>query len=57
MKCSLLFELRRAKGIPLGCNVESVSLKKEEEGIEASVELLRRVAQMPAATVAPPDRA
>jgi hypothetical protein len=34
----------RAKGIPLGCNVESVSLKKEE--IEASVELLERVARL-----------
>jgi hypothetical protein len=39
-----LLSFARAKGIPLGCNVESVSLKKEE--IEASVELLRRVAQL-----------
>ena len=39
-----LLEFARAKGIPLGCNVESVSLKKEE--IEASVELVRRVAQL-----------
>lgn len=39
-----LLEFARSKAIPLGCNVESVSLKKEE--IEASVELVRRVAQL-----------
>lgn len=39
-----LLDFARSKGIPLGCNVESVSLKKEE--IEASVELVRRIAQL-----------
>jgi hypothetical protein len=34
----------RARGIPLGCNVESVSLRKEE--IEASVELLARIGHL-----------
>jgi hypothetical protein len=46
--CCEVFEdlasFAQAKGIPLGCNVESVSLRKEE--IEASVELLRRVARL-----------
>ncbi len=32
------------KGIPLGCNVESVSLRKTE--IEASVEMVQRVAKI-----------
>jgi hypothetical protein len=32
------------RGIPLGCNVESVSVRKEE--IEASVELVQRVARV-----------
>jgi len=32
----------RAKGIPVGCNVESVAIRKAE--VEASLELLRRVA-------------
>lgn len=41
---SELLDFARAKNIPLGCNVESVSLKKEE--IEASVELVHRVAQL-----------
>ena len=35
-----LVDFARAKGIPLGCNVESVSLRKAE--IEASVELVHR---------------
>jgi 5,10-methylenetetrahydrofolate reductase len=35
-----LHEFAREKGIPLGCNVESVSLRKEE--IEASVEMVHR---------------
>ena len=39
-----LLDFARSKDIPLGCNVESVSLKKEE--IEASVELVRRVAHL-----------
>ena len=33
-----------SKGIPLGCNVESVSLRKAE--IDASVELVRRARQI-----------
>lgn len=36
-----LHEFAREKNIPLGCNVESVSLNKAE--IEASVELVRRI--------------
>lgn len=36
-----LLAFARSKGIPLGCNVESVSLARAE--IEASVELVRRV--------------
>jgi hypothetical protein len=39
-----LYEFARAKGIPLGCNVESVSLRKEE--IEASSELVLAVAKI-----------
>jgi hypothetical protein len=39
-----LLEFARGKGIPLGCNVESVSLRREE--IDASVEMVRRVAAM-----------
>lgn len=35
-----LVEFARSKGIPLGCNVESVSLRKTE--IDASVELVHR---------------
>lgn len=53
-----LLDFARSKDIPLGCNVESVSLKKEE--IEASVELVRRVAHLlgreasPQSSVSPP---
>jgi len=36
-----LYEFASEKGIPLGCNVESVSLQKAE--IEASVELVARI--------------
>ncbi|MEY8204212.1 MAG: methylenetetrahydrofolate reductase [Bermanella sp.] len=39
-------ELRRfaaEKGIPIGCNIESVAIRKVE--VEASIELLRRVSQ------------
>ncbi len=39
-----LYEFAREKGIALGCNVESVSLRKAE--IEASVEMLHRVARI-----------
>lgn len=39
-----LLDFARDKGIPLGCNVESVSLRKQE--IDASVELLHRVARL-----------
>jgi len=39
-----LLEFCAPKGIPLGCNVESVSVRKEE--IEASVELVERVRQL-----------
>jgi hypothetical protein len=39
-----LLDYARGKGIPLGCNVESVSLKKEE--IDASVELVARIANV-----------
>jgi hypothetical protein len=39
-----LLSFAQAKGIPRGCNVESVSLKKEE--IDASVELLERIARL-----------
>lgn len=39
-----LYEFAHAKGIPLGCNVESVSLRKEE--IDASSELLLAVAKI-----------
>lgn len=39
-----LHRFATAKGIPLGCNVESVSLQREE--IEASVELVDRVAKV-----------
>lgn len=39
-----LLEFARTKQIPLGCNVESVSLKSEE--IAASVELLGKVSQL-----------
>ncbi|MEO6598375.1 MAG: 5,10-methylenetetrahydrofolate reductase [Polyangiaceae bacterium] len=49
---SELLEFARAKDIPLGCNVESVSLKKEE--IEASVELVHRVAQLLGRAASPP---
>lgn len=31
------------KGIPIGCNIESVAIRKIE--IDASIELLRRVSQ------------
>jgi hypothetical protein len=41
---SELYEFAVEKGIPLGCNVESVSLQKAE--IEASVEMVRRIAQL-----------
>lgn len=36
-----LFDFAKEKNIPIGCNVESVSLRKEE--IDASVEMVRRV--------------
>lgn len=39
-----LIQFCRPKGIPLGCNVESVSLRKAE--IDASVELVRRAATL-----------
>ena len=39
-----LHDFAREKGIPLGCNVESVSLHKPE--IEASVEMVHRIAQL-----------
>ena len=39
-----LLDFAREKDIPLGCNVESVSLRKEE--IEASVDLVQRVARI-----------
>ncbi|MEZ4375935.1 MAG: hypothetical protein R3B07_34335 [Polyangiaceae bacterium] len=39
-----LLDFTREKDIPLGCNVESVSLRKEE--IEASVDLVHRVARI-----------
>jgi hypothetical protein len=39
-----LHEFAVEKGIPLGCNVESVSLHKAE--IEASVEMVRRIARL-----------
>ncbi|MEZ4233932.1 MAG: hypothetical protein R3B89_32460 [Polyangiaceae bacterium] len=39
-----LLDFAREKRIPLGCNVESVSLRKEE--IEASVHLVHRVARI-----------
>jgi hypothetical protein len=39
-----LHRFATAKGIPLGCNVESVSLQREE--IDASVELVHRVADV-----------
>ena len=31
------------KGIPIGCNIESVAIRKVE--VEASIDLLRRVSQ------------
>ncbi len=37
-----LYDFASERGIPLGCNVESVSLQKAE--IDASVELVRRIA-------------
>ena len=46
-----LLEFAREKGIPLGCNVESVSLRREE--IDASVEVVRRVAAMMGLPVGP----
>ncbi len=39
-----LHDFASAKDIPLGCNVESVSLRKEE--IDASVELVHRIAKV-----------
>ena len=39
-----LYEFACEKGISLGCNVESVSLRKAE--IDASVEMLQRVAKI-----------
>jgi hypothetical protein len=39
-----LHQFAASKGIPLGCNVESVSLRKEE--IDASVELVHAVARI-----------
>lgn len=39
-----LLDFARSKAIPLGCNVESVSLNKAE--IDASVELLHRIARL-----------
>ncbi len=39
-----LLAFAHASGIPLGCNVESVSLRREE--IEASVELVHRIAKL-----------
>jgi len=39
-----LYDFAREKGIALGCNVESVSLRKAE--IDASVELVHRVAEI-----------
>lgn len=39
-----LYEFAQEKGIPLGCNVESVSLNKAE--IDASVEMVHRVARI-----------
>jgi hypothetical protein len=41
---SELYAFAREKGIPLGCNVESVSLHKAE--IEASVELVSRISRV-----------
>lgn len=41
---SELYEFAREKAIPLGCNVESVSLLKAE--IEASVEMVHRVSKI-----------
>jgi hypothetical protein len=40
-KYSKLFRGRLKRGIPIGCNVESVAIRKDE--IEASVELLEEV--------------
>lgn len=39
-----LYDFAREKGIRLGCNIESVSLRKAE--IDASVEMLQRVAKL-----------
>jgi len=39
-----LYEFAKEKNIPLGCNVESVSLRKEE--IDASVEMVQRVKEI-----------
>jgi hypothetical protein len=39
-----LYSFALEKGIPLGCNVESVSLRRAE--IDASVEMLHRVAKI-----------
>jgi hypothetical protein len=39
-----LYEFAASKGIPLGCNVESVSLRKAE--IDASVDMVHRVAKI-----------
>jgi hypothetical protein len=36
-----LYTFGKQKGIPIGCNVESVAIRKEE--IEASVELLHEI--------------
>ncbi|GAB1260193.1 hypothetical protein [Aurantivibrio plasticivorans] len=38
-----LKDFAQAKGIPIGCNIESVAVRKVE--VEASIELLRRVTQ------------
>ncbi len=39
-----IFDFAREKDLPIGCNVESVSTRKDE--IEASVELVHRVARL-----------
>ena len=48
-----LLEFCAPKGIPLGCNVESVSIRKEE--IDASVELVHRVRTLMPRVPLPPN--
>lgn len=48
-----LLEFCAPKGIPLGCNVESVSIRKEE--IDASVELVHRVRSLMPRVPLPPN--